>query len=442
MNLIPATVLSGFAGSGKSTLSRRLIAALSDKKVAVIVSDLGPGDVDAGLCESKTTDGSIRCESREHFALELRKLGRARAWDHLIVESTGISEPLPVAEMFAVDDGRGTPVSRYTKIDTMITVIDATRFLADLASPDRLVDRGIGAKPTDQRRVAEVLVAQVELADLLCLTKADLVAETELARIEALLRKLNPRARVVRAPEGDGPVAEMTATGLFDYDASRKATSPARMCELPPAPAEHGFASFGYRRFRPFHPARFEALVHGDWAGVVRSKGTYWVADRPDTAGEWSQAGSSLHHAIAGSFWAVTPEADWPVSDEQKLRIKAVWQDPYGDRRQELSFVVDGLSRETLEARLDACLLTDAEFALGPEGWRTLGGHEHGAHDHGGHAHDHGAHDHAHDHGAHDHEHAHDHGAHDHGDAGDGHDHSHDHARFQGHSPAGGRHSP
>ncbi len=416
MKQIPATVLSGFAGAGKTTLLRRLLVAREEGgKVAVMVSALGPGDVDAGLCESDTTDGSIRCKSREHLGMELRKMGRARSADQLLVESTAASEPVPVAEVFAVDDGRGTLVSRYTKIDAMITAVDATRFFEDLASPDSLRDRGLAASPTDERRVAEVLVAQVQLADILCLTKVDLVDETRLSRLEALLARLNPRARITRSSATEAPVSELLDTGLFDLDAARKATSPARCCDLPATPVEHGFASLGYRRFRPFHPGRFEELVHGDWAGVVCSKGTYWLADRYHSAGDWSQVGAAVHHAVAGSFWAATPEAEWPVSDEQKARIKTVWQEPFGDRRQELAFIVDGLDRMALEKRLDACLLTDAELALGPEGWKAFGGSDH---DHEAHGHDHE--DHGHDH---DHEH-------------------HAHEPFRGHSPAGGIHSP
>lgn len=417
MKQIPATVLSGFAGAGKTTLLQRLAAAREGQKVAVIVSALGSGDVDAGLCESNTTDGSIRCTSREHFGVELRKVGRARSWDYLLVESAAASEPRPVAEAFALDDARGTPVSRYLAVDAMITVVDAASFLEDYASSDTLKDRGLATSATDARSVVEVLVAQVELADVLVVNKVDLVDEARLSRLEAMLKTLNPRARVVRSASGEVPLSQLVETGLFDFAAASEMLETARHFERPAEPTNQGFASFGYRRFRPFHPLRFDALVHGDWAGVVRSKGIYWLATRSDSAGDWSQAGKSVHHAMAGSFWAATPEQDWPVSEARKAKIKTVWQEPFGDRRQELAFIVENLERETLEKRLDACLLTDEEMALGPEDWKRLDGaapHAEAQHGHGEHVHDNGAH--THEHGARE--------------------------AFKGHSPAGGHHSP
>ncbi len=420
MKLIPVTVLSGFSGAGKTTLLRRLAGAREGQKVAVLTSALDAGERDAGLCESNTTDGSIRCESREHMGLELRKIGRAKTWDHMVVESTAASEPLPVAEAFALDDGRGTPVSRYMKIDAMITLVDATTFQGDYASGDTLAARGLTVSPKDERRVVEALVAQVELADVILITKVDLADGARLARIEAMLKKLNPRARVLRGNTAEVPLAELLDTALFDHEKSVAALHPSRYFEGPDDAADHGFLRFGYRRRRPFHPLRFEALVHGSFAGVVRSKGIFWVASQPDSAGEWSQAGEVFHHAVGGSFWAATPEAEWPVGEKRKAEIKSLWEEPFGDRRQELAFLVEGMDRASLEARLDACLLTDEELALGPSGWRTLDGSPAPAH----HAPAHSTH-------------SHDHGAHDHG----AHDHTHEHVPFKGHTPAGGHHS-
>ena len=426
MKLIPVTVLSGSSGAGKTTLLRRLAAAREGQKVAVLTSALDGGDRDGGLCESNTKDGGIRCECREHLGLELRKIGRAKEWDHVLVESTAASEPLPVAESFALDDGRGTPVSRYLKVDALITLVDATRFLDDLASTDTLASRGLTVSPKDQRRVVEALVAQIELADVILITKADLADSARVASLAALLRKLNPGARVLHGHAAEVPLADLMDTGLFEYDKAVAALHPARFFEGPEDAADHGFLRFGYRRRRPFHPERFEAMVHGSFEGVVRSKGIFWFASSPDAAGEWSQAGKVLHHALGGSFWAATPESEWPVSDKRKAEIKALFEGPYGDRRQELAFVIDGIDRAALERRLDACLLTDEELALGPAGWRTLGGtttpeaHEHEAHGHG-----------------------HAHSTHSHSD-GDGHaphEHAHGHERFKGHTPEGGHHS-
>jgi G3E family GTPase len=426
MKQILVTVVSGLVGAGKTALVQRILAAREGKKVAVLTADLGVGDQEFGLAESgpPRTRGderalplpaaTPRCRSREHFALELRKLGRAKDYDYLVVESTGVSEPLPVAETFAVDDGRGTPIDRYAKVDAMVTIVSAQTFLEDFASADFLADRGLAASPTDERHVVEALVAQVEFADVLVIGKVDVVDEKRVSEVEALLRALNPRARIVRGASGQVPLGEVLDTGLFDFGAATEFTGTARYfadAEQSPAP---GYTSFGYRRFRPFHPQRFEDLVHGEWTGVLRSKGIYWVASRLDTAGEWSQAGKALRHATAGSFWAATPEKDWEVGLERRAKIKSVWQEPFGDRRQELGFLVESGKRAALEAQLDACLLTDEEMALGPEAWKTLPGHDYHGHDH-------------------DHDHGHEHHGHEH--------HEHAHEKFVGHTPHGGHHS-
>ncbi len=424
MKIIPVTVISGFTSAGKTTLLKRLAAAREGQKVALITSALGAGEVDAGLCESKTKDGSIRCESREHLGLELRKVGRAKTWDVLLVESTAGSEPLPVAEAFALDDGRGTPISRYAKVDALITVIDSSTFLSDFGSSDTLTDRGLANSTTDRRHVVEVLATQVEMADILVVTNVVKSDAAHLPRVLAMLKKLNPRARLLQGSTADLPLPELLDTQLFDFEKALASIHPARYFDTPDATTDHGFVRVGYRRRRPFHPARFEALVHGDWAGVVRSKGIFWVANQPDSAGEWSQAGRVFHHAIGGSFWAATPETEWTIGENRKAEIKALWEEPYGDRRQELAFVLDGLTQETLENKLDACLLTDSEMALGLDGWRALGGDlSHGDAvffaERGAHSHEHG--DHAHEHG----------------------DHAHEHyvPVFKGHTPAGGHHS-
>jgi len=411
MNQIPVTVISGFAGAGKTSLLKHILSAREGKKVAVLVSDLGEGDVDIALAESappksrpgseELPPGAIGCASREHIGLELRKIGRAKSWEYLLIEATGWSDAMPVAESVAVDDGRGTPVSRYMKIDTMITVVDASRFLADYASHDTMVDRGLAASERDVRSVVDVLVSQVELCDVIVLNKADLAGEEALSGLDAMLKKLNPRARVVRAVHGKAPLAEVMDTGRFDFDAARDTVTAARLAEAPAAPPDHGYSSLGYRRNRPFHPARFEAFLGGALHGVVRSKGIYWLANKNDTAGELSQIGAILHRGTAGAFWAATPEKDWEVSDGQRASIKAVWSDPWGDRRQELAFVLHETDRDALEKRLDACLLTDEEMALGPEGWKSFAaGEAHDAHESAdpgqAHAHDHGAHDHDH----------------------------------------------
>ncbi len=404
MNQISAAVISGFAGAGKTTLARRLLAEREGARVAVLTSDLGEGEVDLGLAESTTNDGSIRCKSREHLALELRKIGRAKAWDHVLIESTAWSEPMPIAETFVANDG-GTPVSRYLAIETMITVVDASMFLADYRSPDTMKDRGLAASDRDVRSVVDVLVAQVELSDVLVINKTDLVGEEDVSALEALLRKLNPGARVIRASHGDAPLASLRGEAAFDFDAARDGVTAAKMVDMPPAPADHGYQMLGYRRFRPFHPGRFEELLGRGFDRVVRCKGILWLAHKNDTAGELSQAGAVLHRGTAGAFWAASPEKDWNVGDVRKAKIKSVWSEPYGDRRQELALVLHDLDPAALERLLDACLLTDEEMRIGPEGWKAFAPHD-------GHAP---------------------------APAGDTHDHESPGA-FKGHTPEGGKH--
>lgn len=416
MKVLPVTVISGFAGAGKTTLIKRLMASKEGEKMALITSALGQGDVDAGLCESNTKDGSILCKSREHLGMELRKAGRARAWDRVLIESTAASEPLPIADLIVLDDGRGTPISRYVKIDALITVVDAERFLADFASTESLSERGFATSQVDARCVVELHAAHVEYADILIVYRPNSLDEASFARALSMLRALSPRAKIIVGSPSEVELDGLLDTGLFDLDAMKGAVGLERESGSSSVPAEAPFVVLAYRRFLPFHPARFEAFAHGEKAGILRAKGVYWVASRHDSAGEWSLVGKVVHHAVSGSFWAATPVSEWNVSDERKAKIKSLWQEPFGDRRQDLVFVVQATHRDELVARLDACLLTPEEMALGPAGWRALGG---ALHEEAAHHHEHG--------NGHEHEH--------------GNGHGHDQERFSGHTPAGGHHS-
>lgn len=381
---IPITVVCGFAGAGKSTLLQHLVGKRDGYRMAVFVNDLrrddadGPGtNGDIPLRAGKDrlvelTNGCVCCSLQESFLMEIRRAFRSKDFDYILVEASSVAKPLGVAETLCVDDGRGVPVTRNTALDTMVTVVAADTFLADFRSKDTLKDRGILGGGTVGRTVAEVLADQIETADVVVIAKADLAGEEQLAAVESKVRALNPYAKVLRAAKGQIEPSEALATGKFDFHAwtDRAGTTADFDGRVPALPA--GWMRLPYRRFRPFHPERFEELIHAEWPGIVRSRGVFWLASRPDVAHEWTQAGPTHHHHTIGSFWAATPEGDWQVSDERKAKIKAIWSEPHGDRRQELVLVGRTADCESLEKLLDACLLTDAEMAAGPEGWKAF----------------------------------------------------------------------
>ena len=385
---LPVTVLSGFLGAGKTTVLSHILNNRENKKVAVIVNDMSEINIDSEIIQNEVSlnrseekliemsNGCICCTLREDLLLEVTDLAKQGRFDYLVIESTGISEPLPVAETFTFADEEGISLSDIANLDTMATVVDAVNFLKDYEDAKYLKDSGESLGEEDERSVADLLVDQVEFADLILISKTDLVTSEEVKRLTAILKTLNTSAKIVPISHGKVDVNDVLDTGLFDFERAQQA--PGWLKEMRgehvPETEEYGIGSFTYSARRPFHPNKFFNFLHGTekYGKLIRSKGYFWLATRPQFAGQWSQAGGIASYGLAGMFWKAVPKKDWPEDEQYLASIKEQWVEPFGDMRQELVFIGQDLDQKKMTQALDECLLSEEEVLKGKVYWSTL----------------------------------------------------------------------